>query len=74
MSKNTILMPVIAICDECKDCPSLSIEVSSNTYYGLEDTVNKNTLYCEHYEMCKHILSTTLAKNNYNKYNSTNSD
>ena len=72
MSKNTILMPVIAICDECKDCPELKIGVSKTEIHNMEDTCYSNTIYCEYYEKCKRLLGATLNK--YNKYNSTSSD
>lgn len=72
MSKNTILMPVIAICDECKDCPELEIGVSRTDLHGMEETIYSNIIYCEHYEKCKRLLGATLNK--YNKYNPTSSD
>ena len=62
MSKNTVLMPIVAISHKCYNCPELEIGVSRTQLYGMEETIYSNTLYCEHYEKCKRILSATLNK------------
>ena len=72
MSRNTVLMPVVAISQKCYNCPELRIGVSQTQLYGMEETVYSNVLYCEHYEKCKKILSATLAKDD--GYSKTSTD
>ena len=72
MSRNTVLMPVIAISQKCCNCPELKIGVSQTQRYNIEETVYFNVLYCEHYEKCKQILSATLAKDD--EYSKTSTD
>ena len=67
MSKHEIMMPVIAMCDKCIDCPELDIEIAKKEInvpilpfqdddFSMERII-ENTIYCKHYERCKYLCS-----------------
>lgn len=69
MAKTEILMPVIAMCDKCVECPELDIGIAQkeidvppkdNDVYITR--TYENTIYCKHYERCRLIKGTILSE------------
>lgn len=70
MVKHEVAMPVIAIGEQCLDCPDIKIGVAQKTFDipcadddRLLERHYENTLYCEHYERCR-LIRTMIMKGN----------
>ena len=56
----TIKMLVMAINEDCANCPELEIDIDRYTYSDLCHQDTRNALYCKHYRKCEKIYEAAM--------------